>query len=150
MTTKVLSSTLSNTIGTVTSTSFNLQSNNVTALTIDTAQNVSVVGTAYSPQQTLTDGATISWNVQAGQVAAVTLGGNRTLAAPATLQNGAFYALAVIQDATGSRTLTWNSVFKFPSGTAPTLSTAAGAKDFFVFRSDGTNLYMQGQSLAVA
>ena len=71
------------------------------------------------------------------------------MGAPTTLVNGGFYALAVIQNA-GSNTLTWNSVFKFPGGTAPTLSTAASAKDYFVFRSDGTNLYLQGSSLGVA
>jgi hypothetical protein len=71
------------------------------------------------------------------------------MGAPTGLVNGAFYALAVIQNA-GSNTLSWNSVFKWAGGVAPTLSTAAGAKDYFVFRSDGTNLYQQGQSLAVA
>jgi hypothetical protein len=71
------------------------------------------------------------------------------MGAPTGLVNGAFYALAVIQNA-GSNTLSWNTVFKWAGGVAPTLSTAAGAKDYFVFRSDGTNLYQQGQSLAVA
>jgi hypothetical protein len=71
------------------------------------------------------------------------------MGAPTNLKNGAFYALAVIQNA-GSNTLTWNSVFKWAAGTAPTLSTAAAAKDYFTFRSDGTNLYQQGISQAVA
>jgi len=104
----------------------------------------------YAATATLTDGATISWNVASSQVAKVTLGGNRTMAAPTNLVDGAFYSLAVYQDATGSRTLTWNSVFKFVSGTVPTLTTTANGKDFFVFRSDGTNLYEQGRSQAVA
>jgi len=104
----------------------------------------------YFGTSTLTDGATISWAASTAQVATVTLGGNRTMAAPTGLVSGAFYALNVIQDATGSRTLTWNSVFKWTGGTAPTLSTAANAKDFFVWRSDGTNLYEQGRSLGVA
>jgi hypothetical protein len=71
------------------------------------------------------------------------------MGAPTNLVNGGFYALAVIQNA-GSNTLTWNAVFKWTGGAAPTLSTAASARDFFIFRSDGTNLYQQGQSLAVA
>jgi hypothetical protein len=104
----------------------------------------------YAATATLTDGATISWDVSQSQVAKVTLGGNRTMAAPTNLVDGAFYSLAVYQDATGSRTLTWNSVFKFVSGTAPMLSTGANAKDFFVFKSDGTNLYEQGRAQAVA
>jgi len=104
----------------------------------------------YFGTSTLTDGATISWAANTQQVATVTIAGNRTMAAPSGLVSGAFYALNVIQDATGSRTMTWNAVFKWTGGTAPTLSTAANAKDFFVFRSDGTNLYEQGRSLGVA
>jgi len=113
------------------------------------------VATTFTAQQNvgnvaLTDGATISWNVSTAQIATVTLGGNRTMAAPTNLVNGGFYALGVVQDATGSRTLTWNAVFKWNAGASPTLSTAASAYDFFVFRSDGTNLYEQGRSLGVA
>lgn len=90
--------------------------------------------------QTLTDGATVNWDVSAGIVASVTLGGNRTMAAPTNLKVGT-YVLHVIQDATGSRTLTWNAVFKWQSATAPTLSTGASKRDVFSFISDGTNLY---------
>ena len=111
-----------------------------------------VVDSAYSPNLTLTDAATIAWNTgtAGGQVATFTfVSTNRTVGAPTNLKNGGFYALAVIQNA-GSNTLTWNAVFKWAGGTAPTLSTAAGAKDYFVFRSDGTNLYQQGISQAVA
>jgi hypothetical protein len=104
----------------------------------------------YSPNITLTDAATIAWDTSTGQVATFTfVSSNRTMGAPTNLVNGGFYALAVIQNS-GSNTLTWNSVFKWASGTAPTLSTAAGAKDYFTFRSDGTNLYQQGSSLGVA
>jgi hypothetical protein len=112
--------------------------------------NVNVTGTGYSPNQALTDAATIAWDTDLGQVATFTfVSSNRTVGAPTNLKNGAFYALAIIQNA-GSNTLTWNSVFKFAGGVAPTLSTAAGAKDYLVFRSDGTNLYEQGRSLGVA
>jgi hypothetical protein len=107
------------------------------------------VTTGWSPNYALTDAATIAWD-STNQVATFTfVSNNRTMGAPTNLKNGAFYALAVIQNA-GSNTLTWNSVFKWAAGTAPTLSTAAGAKDYFTFRSDGTNLYQQGISQAVA
>jgi len=110
----------------------------------------SVVGTGYSPNIALTDAATIAWDTTTGQVATFTfVSTNRTVGAPSSLVSGAFYALAVIQNS-GSNTLTWNAVFKWTAGTAPTLSTAAGAKDYFVFRSDGTNLYEQGRSQGVA
>jgi len=106
--------------------------------------------TGWAANLALTDAATVAWNTATSQVATFTfVSTNRTMGAPTNLKDGAFYALAVIQNA-GSNTLTFNSVFKWASGTAPTLSTAAGAKDYFTFRSDGTNLYQQGISQAVA
>jgi hypothetical protein len=124
---------------------------NESNLSYDATNNrLGVVGTGYSPNIALTDAATVAWDTTTGQVATFTfVSTNRTMGAPTGLVSGAFYALAVIQNS-GSNTLTWNSIFKWPSGTAPTLSTAASAKDYFVFRSDGTNLYQQGISQAVA
>ena len=95
---------------------------------------------ANAASQTLTDGATVTWDTSQGRIATLTLGGNRTLAAPTNLRVGV-YILYLIQDATGSRTVTWNSVFKWPGGVAPTLTTTASAKDLISFISDGTNLY---------
>ena len=107
------------------------------------------VTVGWAANTALTDAATIAWDTT-NQVATFTfVSTNRTFGAPTNLKNGAFYALAVIQNG-GSNTLTWNAVFKWAAGTAPTLSTAAGAKDYFTFRSDGTNLYQQGISQAVA
>jgi len=105
--------------------------------------------TAKMVELTLTDGATINWDTATGHFAKVTLGGNRTLAAPTNLQTGAVYTIWIIQDGTGSRTLTWNSVFKFKAATAPTLTTTAAKRDSFSFRSDGTNLYECGRTLAL-
>ena len=46
--------------------------------------------------------------------------------------------VVVIQDATGSRTVSWSSDFIFEGGTAPTASTEAGSKDVYRFtRFDG-------------
>jgi hypothetical protein len=91
------------------------------------------------PLATLTDGATINWNLNTQQVATVTLAGNRTLAAPTNIQAGGTYILIVRQDGTGNRTLTLNSAYKF--SLTPVLSTAANAVDIFSFVSDGTNLF---------
>jgi hypothetical protein len=128
-------------------------------ITADTTGNLSFsptnglnsfTGTGYAPNFALTDASTVAWATTTSQTATFTfVSSNRTMGAPTGLVNGGFYALAVIQNG-GSNTLTWNSVFKWTGGTAPTLSTAAGAKDYFVFRSDGTNLYEQGRSLGVA
>lgn len=90
--------------------------------------------------QTLTDGATVNWDLSAGAVATLTLGGNRTMAAPTNLVVGT-YILHIIQDGTGSRTITWNGVFKWQSGVAPTLTTTASRRDICSFICDGTNMY---------
>jgi len=92
-------------------------------------------------EDALTDAATIAWDVQASPAARVTLGGNRTLGAPANMAAGATYVLRVVQDATGGRTLAFNVAYKFPGGAAPTLSTDANAIDLLSFYSDGTSLY---------
>ena len=78
---------------------------------------------------TLTDGATITPDFGANQNFTVTLGGNRTLANPTNIVAGQTGSIFVVQDATGGRTLSFGSYFKFPAGTAPTLSTGANAVD---------------------
>jgi hypothetical protein len=85
---------------------------------------------ASAAPQTLTDGATISWDMAAGFNAKVTLGGNRTLGTPTNPKVGMTYVLGVIQDATGSRVPTLPSCFKFGAAGAPTFSTGAGKRDF--------------------
>lgn len=94
----------------------------------------------YSTQM-LGDTANIAWDVALGAFAEVTLTDNRTLDNPTNLINGASYILLIKQDGTGNRTLTFGSAYKFPDGTAPTLSTDPNAVDIIAFISDGTNLY---------
>jgi hypothetical protein len=119
-----------------------------TVLTLSDS-NILFAKKGYFAEQTLTDGATIDWNLSTEQVAKVTLAGNRTLNAPTNQQAGAFYSLAIIQDGTGSRTLTFNSAYKFTGAVAPTLTTTASAKDIIIFKSDGTNLLEVGRSLNI-
>lgn len=109
------------------------------AATLDVVGTVSIAKASVL-SQTLTDAATISWNTSLGQVAYITLGGSRTMAAPTNLKVGT-YILHVIQDGGGGRTLSWNSIFKWPAGVAPVLTTTAGRRDLFSFVCDGTNLY---------
>lgn len=91
---------------------------------------------------TLTDAATVSWDTTQGYNARVTLGGNRTIAAPTGLQDGVTYTLFLKQDGTGSRTVTFNSIFDFGSSGTPTLSTGAGKTDKIVcqYNADRTKL----------
>lgn len=76
---------------------------------------------------------TFAWDMSAGFDFVLTLNGNRTLANPTNTKVGQKGRLIIQQDATGSRTLTWGSNFKFANGTAPTLSTAASATDVLYY-----------------
>ena len=96
---------------------------------------------------TLTDASTIAWDASANQVTSVTLGGNRTLGAATNQVDGGVYVLSVIQDGTGSRTLTWNAAYEFASDTAPTLTTTASKGDLFVFRYNGAKWLEVGRNL---
>ena len=98
----------------------------------------------------LTFDATQDWALAANQVATLTLTANTVFDAPTQMVDGAFYSLIIIQDGTGGRTASWNAVFKWAAATAPTLTTAAGAKDIFVWRSDGANMYEVGRQLNVS
>ena len=77
----------------------------------------------------LTDAASIAIDFNAGQNFAVQLTDNRTLENPTNCVPGQTGSIFVIQDGTGSRTLSFGSNYKFPGGTAPTLSTGASAAD---------------------
>jgi len=77
----------------------------------------------------LTDGASIAVSFNDGQNFAVQLAGNRTLESPTNCVAGQVGSIFIIQDGTGSRTLSYGANWKFAAGTAPTLSTAASAVD---------------------
>lgn len=77
----------------------------------------------------LTDGTSIAIDFNNGQNFAVQLAGNRTLESPTNCVAGQTGSILIIQDGTGGRTLSYGANWKFPAGTAPTLSTAISAVD---------------------
>lgn len=97
--------------------------------------------------------ATVQWNVAAQQVRFLTLAQNTTFAFPTNAIRGATYVLVLKQDSTGSRTGTFSNqasslgtgTWKWPSGTAPTLTTTASKIDVLTFIFDGAD--MLGSSL---
>ena len=97
-------------------------------------------------ETTLTDGSSITWDASTQDVAKVTLAGNRTLGAASNGTTGQFISLLIIQDGTGSRTLTWNAAYEFASDTAPTLTTTANLGDVFVFRYNGSKWLEVGRN----
>lgn len=79
----------------------------------------------------MSDGATITPNLDLGKVFTVTLGGARTLGTPINGIDGHSYIFIISQDATGSRTLGYSPFYRFGTDvTSPTLSTTAGRNDY--------------------
>jgi hypothetical protein len=93
--------------------------------------------------QTLTDASTITWNVTNGVNAKITIGSTGRTLSISNPVAGQVYVINVIQDGTGSRTITtWpTGTIWGDSGTSPTLTTTANAKDVVVFYYDGTNFF---------
>jgi len=58
-------------------------------------------------------------------------------------------SLLIVQDGTGSRTLSFASNYEFASDTAPTLTTTASLGDFFVFYYNGSKFIEVGRNLAL-
>lgn len=82
----------------------------------------------------LTDAASIATDASLGKMFTVTLGGNRTLAAPTNPPPAGWdnmYIWKFTQDSTGSRTITLDPIFTFGSQlTGITLSTGGGKSDY--------------------
>lgn len=95
------------------------------------------------------DGATVTFNLATSNIHTVTLGGNRTLA----LSNAAVgqcFIIRLVQDGTGSRTVTWFTTIKWAGGVAPTLTTTASKADTFGFlctSSGNYDGYVIGQNI---
>jgi hypothetical protein len=102
--------------------------------------NLQINGQAYSSLNTLTYAATIATDCDDGNVHEVTLTGDAILGAPTNQKAGATYIWYIKQDGTGGHTLTFNSVFYFPSGEIITNSEGANEYDVLSGVSDGTNI----------
>ena len=86
-----------------------------------------------------TDAATITFDLSTSYHQ-VTLAGNRTLAL-SNETTGQSFVVRLVQDATGSRTVTWFTTIKWDQGVAPTLTTTASKTDVFMFMATGTGTY---------
>lgn len=84
-----------------------------------------------TPVVALTDAATITTDASLGNQFRVTLGGNRTLGNPTNPTDGQKAMWEIIQDSTGSRTLTLGSDFALGTDVSSvTLTTTANKRDF--------------------
>jgi hypothetical protein len=98
-----------------------------------------VVNDGYT-EETVTANTTTAYTISlvGGTFQILTLTGNCTFTFP-TATAGQSFMMFLKQDATGSRTVTWPAVVKWPSSTAPTITATASKGDKFVFTADGTN-----------
>jgi len=89
---------------------------------------------------TLTSAATITPNFADSNNFTVTLGHTATIANPTNLTAGQSGSIFIVQDATGSRVVSWGSYWDFAGGTAPVLTTAANSIDRvdYVVRTTGS------------
>ena len=111
----------------------------------DSSAVMKASGQYYSAKYTQTFGATMTINWDNGNVQYVALTNNVTSLTLSNPKDGGRYALILLQDSTGSRTVAWPVSVKWPISTAPTLS-GANKLDVIAFIYDGTNSYYYGTS----
>lgn len=121
---------------------------------VDLKVDNGITATTYSNVDVLVPGLNESVNTVAASGAAqtlvapsvatmhrITLTANCAITFP-TPAAGASLSVFLTQDATGSRTVTWDAAVKWAGGTAPTLTTAATKTDVFrFFCPDGVKWY---------
>ena len=90
---------------------------------------VHIAQNAIADIVSLTDGTSVSISFQNGQNFSLTLAGNRTLESPNHSVPGQVGSIFLVQDGTGSRTLSYGANWEFSAASAPTLSTSAAAVD---------------------
>jgi len=90
---------------------------------------------------TVADAATMTLDLDTGNMfVTAPLGGNRTLAL-SNVDVGQAFMVRLVQDGTGSRTITWFSTIKWSGGVAPTLSTTGSDVDLIGFICTGSGQY---------
>ncbi len=97
----------------------------------------------------LTPGTNVALDLATGFNFTLAMGGNYTLDNPTNTkpQSG---VIEIVQDGTGSRTLAYGTSWEFAGGTAPVLSTAAGAKDLLFYQVRGPTSVFANLVKAVA
>jgi hypothetical protein len=74
-------------------------------------------------------GTTVAVNAALGNVFTLTLTGATTISNPTNLVAGQTMTFVITQAAGGGDTVTWSSNYKWPAGTAPTMTSTASAVD---------------------
>ena len=115
-----------------------------TAVTLTGAQTITGVKSfdAATKQKmaTATDDTTVTFDLDVANIHQVVLGGNRILAI-SNEDAGQVFVLRLVQDGTGTRTVTWFTTIKWAGGVAPTLTTTINKADVFGFLCTGADAY---------
>ena len=104
---------------------------------------------AFAPATIVTDNATQTIDCSSASHFRWTLGANRTVSTFLNPVGGQVIEMETIQDATGSRTLTWPTNVNWPAATAPTLTTTAAKRDRFQFRYNSATATWDGNTLGL-
>lgn len=113
---------------------------NATALEYNNLRKDIVLGKCVQGAETYAATTTIDWSDKTkGKIRTITLAGNPTIAfSNPTI--GQAILIRLVQDGTGSRTVTWPTI-KWPGGTAPTLTTTASKIDAFLIICTASGVY---------
>lgn len=114
-----------------------------TSIAAATNASISLLSGTYNTIQTYTPSAagTATLDLSKGNIHHITMpAGNITIA----LSNGTAgqcFIIRILQDAGGSRTVTWFTTIRWAGGVAPTLTTTASKADTLGFEITGLNTY---------
>ena len=101
---------------------------------ISAASSATFAGAVGTPIVSLSAATSVALDLSSGNDFGITLGDATTLLNPTNAKIGQTGTIAVKQDGTGSRTLSYGDAYNFASGTAPTLSTDAAATDILIYK----------------
>ena len=101
---------------------------------ISATSSATFAGAVGTPIVSLSAATSFALNLSTGNDFAVTLTGATTLLNPSNAKIGQCGTIRVIQDGTGSRTMSYGDAYNFAGGTAPTLSTGAAAVDLLIYK----------------
>ena len=122
------------TLNTASGTNLTIQSNSVNSMLIENNGRVSIRGSSYQDIYSLgTVSSTQTIDLSQYGNFSMTLGASITLANPSNPTAGQSGIIYVAQDATGSRTMSFGTYWRFPANAAPALTTTASAVDAIVY-----------------
>lgn len=101
---------------------------------ISATSSATFAGAVGTPIVSLSAATSLALNLSTGNDFAVTLTGATTLLNPSNAKIGQCGTIRVIQDGTGSRTMSYGDAYNFAGGTAPTLTTNASAVDLLIYK----------------